>query len=149
MGVGAEGGAGGVGGNVGGGTENEGAESEVVEHFAAVAPDVGGAVFPNTLVVEAVDGSDLPRLVVATDERDAVGVSDFEAEEKQEGFQRVEATVNEVPHEEVVGVRHVAAHSEELHQVVELAVYVPAYCDWGVDCDDIAFFYQQLACLVA
>ena len=103
----------------------------------------------DTLVVEAIHRGDLPRLVVAADEGDAVGVADFEAEEEQEGFERVEAAVDEVAHEEVVGVRHVAADAEELHQVVELAVDVAAYCHWGIDSDDVAFFYQELACLVA
>ena len=87
--------------------------------------------------------------MVAADEGDAVGIADFEAEEKQEGFERVKAAVDEVAHEEVVGIRHVATDSEELHQVVELAVDVAAYCDGGVDCHHVAFFYQELACLVA
>lgn len=30
-------------------------------------------------------------------------------------------------HEQVIGVRHVATHSKEFHQVVELAVYIAAY----------------------
>jgi hypothetical protein len=34
--------------------------------------------------------------VVASDERDAVGVADFKAQEEEEGFKRVEAAVNEV-----------------------------------------------------
>ena len=86
--------------------------------------------------------------MIAADEGDAVGVADFEAEEEQERFEGVEATVDEVAHEEVVGVRHVAANAEEFHQVVELAVDVAAYCDGGVDCHDVAFFYQELACFV-
>ena len=57
--------------------------------------------------------------------------------------------VDEVAHEQVVGVWHIAAHAEQLHQVVELAVYVTAYCHWSVDCYDVSFFYQQLAGLVA
>lgn len=72
-------------------------------------------------------------------------------------------------HEEVIGVRHIPAHPKQLHKVVELAVDVTTYlekpslvtehcCDrnnlWslyrngGIDCDDIAFFNQQLACFV-
>ena len=75
---------------------DEGAEGEVVEDFAAVAPDVCAAVFAQTLVVEPVDGGDLPRLVVPADQRYAVGVADLEAEEEEEGFERVEAAVDEV-----------------------------------------------------
>ena len=28
-------------------------------------------------------------------------------------------------------------------------MYVSAYCDWGVDLNDIGFFNQQLACFMA
>lgn len=64
-------------------------------------------------------------------------------------------------HEQVVGVRHIATHSKEFHQIMELAMYVAAYllhvsafrsgktsgprlayCDRRADCDDISFFYQ-------
>jgi hypothetical protein len=34
--------------------------------------------------------------VVAPNERYAVGVADFEAEEKEEGFERIEAAVDEI-----------------------------------------------------
>ena len=47
-------------------------------------------------VVEAVDLGDLPGLVVATDEGDALGVADFEGEEEEEGLDAVEAAVDEV-----------------------------------------------------
>jgi hypothetical protein len=30
-------------------------------------------------------------------------------------------------HEQVIGVRHIATHSKEFHQIMELAVYVAAY----------------------
>ena len=32
---------------------------------------------------------------------------------------------------------------------MKLTVYVAAYCDRGIDLDDISFLYQQLACFVA
>lgn len=66
------------------GTGDEGAEREVVEDFAAVAPDICGAVFPQALVVEAVDGGDLAGFVVASDEGDSIRVADFEAEKQEE-----------------------------------------------------------------
>ena len=73
-----------VGWDIGGCAEDESAEGQVVEYFAAVAPDVGGAVFADAFVVEAVDGGDLAGFVVAADEGDAVWVAHFEAEEEQE-----------------------------------------------------------------
>jgi hypothetical protein len=129
------------GGDVGRRAQDEGAQCEVVKDFAAVAPDVGGAVFADAFVVEAVDRRDLAGFVVAADEGDAIRVADFEAKEEKEGFEGVEAPVHEIAHEEVVGVGYVAANSEQLHQVVKLSVYVTAYCDRCIDCDDVAFFY--------
>ena len=75
------------------------------------------------------DLRDLARLVVAPDERDAVRVAHLEREQQQERLDAVEAAVDKVAHEEVVRVGHVAAHLEQLLQVVELAVDVPAYLE--------------------
>ena len=84
------------------------------------------AVAATHLVVEAVHLCDLPRLVVAADQRDAVGVANLEREQQQEGLDRVEAAVDEIAHEEIVCVGHVAADLEELLQVVKLPVNVAA-----------------------
>ena len=137
------------GGEVGGCAEHERAQGEVVEDLAAVAPDVRAAVLADALVVEAIHGCYLPRLVVTSYECDAVWVADLEAEEEEEGFKRVEAAVDEVAHEEVVCLWYIATDSEQLHQVVKLAVYISAYCDRRINCDDIAFFDQQLSRLIA
>jgi len=87
--------------------------------------------------------------VVPADQGHAVWVADFEAEEEEEAFEGVESSVDKVAHEEVVCVGHVPAYSEQFHQVVKLPVYVPAYCDWGVDLDDIGFFDEEFAGFVA
>lgn len=75
-------------------------------------------------------------------------------------------------HEEIVGVRRVAADSKELHEIVKLAMDITAYlwnanvstkshasqyecsraCTYrnrGGDSDNIALFNQELACFVA
>jgi hypothetical protein len=59
-------------------------------------PDVRAAVLPQALVVEPVDSRDLPRLVVAANERYSIGISYFEAEKEKEGLEGVEAAINEV-----------------------------------------------------
>ena len=105
---------------------DDGREREVVEDLGAIPPHVDRTVLAQALVVEAVDLRDLPALVVASDERDAVGVAHLEREQQQKRLDRVEAAVDEVTHEEVVGVGHVTAHLEELLEVVELAVNVAA-----------------------
>jgi hypothetical protein len=139
----------GCGCQVGGCTEDEGAQSQIVEHFAAIPPDVCAAIFPDTLVVETIDGRDLPRFVIASNERDPVRIANLQAKKQQERLERIEAAVDEIAHEEVICVRYVAAHAEELHQVMELTVNVTADGDWGVDGDHIAFFDEQFSCFVA
>lgn len=64
--------------------------------------------------------------MVTADERDAVGVSNFEREEQQEGLDAVESAVDEVAQKQVRRVRHLAAHFEQLHQIVVLTVNVAA-----------------------
>ena len=97
---------------IGGCAEDERAQGEVVEDFAAVTPDVRAAVFADAFVVESVDGCNLPRLMVSSYECDSVWVTDFEAEEEEEGFKRVKAPVDEVSHEQVVCVRYVTTNPE-------------------------------------
>jgi hypothetical protein len=71
-------------------------------------------------------------------------------------------------HEEVVRIRRVAADSEELHEIVELAVNIAAYLhspladrllaasipggayrDGRANCDDVALLDEELARLMA
>lgn len=52
-------------------------ERQVVEQVCEVLPDVGVAVLPQTLVVEAVDLRDLPRLVVPSQDGDSLRETDL------------------------------------------------------------------------
>ena len=97
---------------VGGCAEDERAQGEVVEDFAAVTPNIRAAVFADAFVIESVDGRNLPRLMVSSYECDSVWVTDFEAEEKEEGFKRVKASVDEVAHEQVVCVWYITTNPE-------------------------------------
>jgi hypothetical protein len=53
---------------------------EVVEKICEVFPNVGIAILSKALIIEAVHLSDLTGLVVATKDRDALGVSDLESD---------------------------------------------------------------------
>lgn len=103
---------------------NDGCKSQVVEDVCAVPPDIDGAVLSQALVVETIHLSDLSALVVASNQSDSLRVPHLEGQEEQECLHRVEASVDEVAHEQVVGVGALSAHFEELLEVVELAVYV-------------------------
>ena len=71
-----------------------------------------------TLVVEPVHLRDLPRLVVAPQNRDAIAIAQLERDEQGDRLNRVVPTVDVVAHEEVVGVGGVAADAEEFGEVV-------------------------------
>ncbi len=71
-------------------------EGQVVEHVGEVVPHGGGAVFARAFRVEAVGLRDAPGFVVATDEGDAGGVAQFEADEEGDGFDGEEAAVDVV-----------------------------------------------------
>jgi hypothetical protein len=61
-----------------------------------IPPHIHTAILSQAFIVEAVYGRDLPRLMVAADECDSVGVSYFEAEKEEERLERVEATINKI-----------------------------------------------------
>ena len=96
-------------------------------HSTTHPPNIDAAVLAQALVVEAVDLGDLPALVVAADQRDAVGVADLEGQEEEEGLDGVVAPIDEVAEEEVVLVGTLAPDLEQLDEVVELPVDVAAY----------------------
>ena len=73
---------------------NKCGEGKVVEEIGEVFPDVGIAVFSETLVIEAVDLGDLTGFVVTTENCDALGVSDFESNQESNGFDRVVSSIN-------------------------------------------------------
>lgn len=62
--------------------------------------------------------------MVTTNKRNAFRIAHLEREQKQERLDRVEAAIDEVSHENVVGLRAVTADAEQLHEIIELSVDV-------------------------
>ena len=83
---------------------NDGCDSEVIKDLDAVLPWVSVAVLADALVIESVDGSDLPGLVVSSEEGDAVWVLQLEAQEQLKSFNGVVATIDEITHEHIARV---------------------------------------------
>lgn len=108
---------------------NEGGQGKVVEEVGEELPDIGIAVFPQALIVEAVDLGNLARLVVASQNGDPLWVSNLEGHQQRHCLDRVVTTVNVITHEEVVGVGVRSTNLEQLHQVVELTVNITAHCN--------------------
>jgi hypothetical protein len=138
---------------------NHSSQTQMIKDLATIPPDVDTPVFPLTLVVKTVNLSDMSRFMIATDEGDAVRVSDFEDEQEEECFDRVEATVDKVTwegkgkgfniwqgrmkprdkfvltHEQVIRLGTPTSHSEQLQEIEELAVDVAADLEGAVEGD--------------
>ena len=95
------------------------------------------------LLVKAIYPRNVLALVIASQESDVRRVLHLEAEEELEGLDRVEATIDEVAHENVAGVRDFTAFVEQLEKIVELAVDVSANRDRSLDWLDVAFLDED------
>ena len=105
---------------------HESRERTPIEELRHILPWVGVAILALALVVEAVDLRDLPRLVVAAQQRDAVRVARLEQQQHGHRLDTIVPAVDKVAHEDVAGVRALAAVAEELEQIVKLPVDVAA-----------------------
>jgi len=101
---------------------NNGSDREVVEQISDQLPHRGTAVLSLALRVEPVDLSNLSCFVVAPQESDPQRVAQLEQKEVADCFDRKRTPVHVVSEEEVVGVRDLSAHPEELYQIVELPI---------------------------
>ena len=78
-------------------------QGQVVEERGEILPGVGVPVLAAALVVEAIDLCDLAGFVVATEDRETLGVAELEGEQEGDGLDTVKASVNIISHEEIVG----------------------------------------------
>jgi len=79
-------------------------QRQVVKKISEVLPYVCVAVLAQALVVEAVDLSDLARLVVTAQDRDALLESHFQADEQSDRLHAIVPTIDIVAHKQVVRV---------------------------------------------
>lgn len=84
---------------------NQRRQRQVVKEVGKVLPNIRVAVLPQALVVKSIDLRDLPRLVVASQDGNAVAVSHLEDYEEGDRLDGVVASVDVVAHEEVVCIR--------------------------------------------
>ena len=73
--------------------------------------------------------------MISTQDCYSLPEANLEGDEESHGLHAVVAPVHVVPHEEVVGVRGLATDAEQLHQVVELTMNIPADCYWTFHLD--------------
>ena len=123
---------------------NDSADSEVIENFCAVLPWVDVTVFAHSLLVEAVNRGNSSGFVITSQKSDAVGVLQLKTEQKLESLDRVVASIDEVTHEDVAGIRNLATFFKKLEEVVELTMNITADSDGSADRLDIALFNEDL-----
>lgn len=123
---------------------DDGSQGKVVEEGGEVLPYICVSVFPEALVVEAVDLGDLLTLVVTSKDSDSVRVPDLQCNQKSHCFYRVVSSIDVVAHEKVVVVGELASNFEKFLKVVELTVDISADGDWGANWLHIAFIDKKL-----
>ena len=82
--------------------------------------------------------------MVASEESDAIGVLELQAEQELEGLDRVVPAIDKIAHENVSSVRDLTSFLKKFEQVMELAMDVAANCHWGAHRLHIAFLDQDL-----
>jgi hypothetical protein len=128
---------------------DQGSEGKVVEEIGEVLPYVGIAVFSKALIIKPIDLCDLAGLVVATEDGDALRISNFQSHKESDGFNGIVTSINIIAHEQIIRVWIWPANSEQLHQVMELTMDVSAYGDWAFHWLHVRLVLQDLSCLLA
>ena len=101
---------------------NNRADRQIVKHISEHGPDSRITILLLALELEPINCSDLPCFVVSANQANAVWVPQLKQEEQRDGLDGVRATIDVVSEEQVVRVRHVAAHFEQFQHVIELAM---------------------------
>lgn len=93
---------------------------EALEDFSEQFPNQVCVVFPEALVIEAIEFIDFSVLVVASEDGYPVPVLDFEEEDVEEGLYAVEATVDVISHEQIVGILSVRGSTGSFPQISKI-----------------------------
>jgi len=106
---------------------DESCDGEVIKEVGEVLPNIRCPVLPQALIIKPIHLGNLSRLMVPPQNSDPGRVTDFEGNEEAHSLNRVEASIHVISHEQVVGLGQIPANPEELNQIMELAVHVPAH----------------------
>lgn len=104
---------------------DDGGNRQTVEAIGEGLPQLD-VVPALALVVEAIDTVDGGAFVVTTENEEVFGVLDLVGKQKADGLERLLATVDVIPEEEVVGFWRETAVFEEAQEVVVLSMDVTA-----------------------
>ena len=79
--------------------------------------------------------------MVSSQDCDSVLEANFESDEERHSLHRVISSINIVAHEEIVCVWKPSSKSEQLFEIMELAMDVSTDGDWCTNWLDVDFFY--------
>ena len=85
--------------------------------------------------------------MVSSQDRQSLRVSNFQCNEKRDGLDGVISTIDVVSHEEVVGLRRLAADLKELAKIMELPVDITADGHWRGHRLDVRLRDEDFLCL--
>ena len=87
---------------------------EVIKGIGKVFPHVCVSVFSKTFVIKAIDLSDLTTLVVSSEDRNPVSVSNLQSYKQSDSFQGIITSIDVIPHEQIIGFRTSSSDLEQL-----------------------------------
>lgn len=124
-------------------------ERKVVKEVSEDLPHIGIPVLAEALIIETVNLSDLSALMVTTENGDAIWVPDFQSNQECGRLHGVISSINIVAHEKVVRVWGLSSNSEQLSEVMELAMDISTDGDRAPHRLNIALINKNLPRLVA
>jgi hypothetical protein len=118
---------------------NNSSYGKIVKHVSDCSPYTRSVVLAYALSVKAIHLRDLPGLVISPQESDAVGMADFQANEKGNGLDRLSASVDIIAEEQVVGMGKEPADVEKLEKVGVLTMNIADHRYGRVDRFNVGF----------
>jgi len=73
---------------------DKGSKGEVVEEIGEILPYVGVAIFSETFIIEPIDLRNLTGFVVATEDGDALRISNFEGYKESDSLNGIVTSIN-------------------------------------------------------
>jgi len=72
----------------------------------------------------------------------------FYSQKQAHCFKGVVSSIDIISQKEIVCVRDVASNLKKLHEIIELAMNISTYVDWGSHIDNIRLFGKDLFSLI-
>jgi len=123
---------------------HNGGHRQAVEAVGESLPELN-VVTAFAFVVETIDTICACTLVISAEDEEVLGVLDLVREQETDHLERLFASVNIVPKEQVVGLRRESTVLEEAKQVIILTVDITTDLDRGLELEQDGLRHEDLA----